>query len=75
MEKRNAGVRGFTGRVKVYKTATIREFISGYAYPRNGNTHNPTPERVWVVTLADGTRAGMFPLVRIAKEVIDALEG
>lgn len=28
---------------------TIRKRITGYAYPRNGNTHNPTPRVLWEV--------------------------
>lgn len=32
---------------------TIEKKISGYAYPRNGNAHNPTPRYRWEVKLGD----------------------
>ena len=57
--------RGFTGRVVTYREVAIREFIAGYAYPRNGNVHNPTPDRRWVV----GRES--FTYLRQAKAAID----
>lgn len=30
----------------------IAREVAGYAYPRNGNVHNPTPRYRWVVTSA-----------------------
>lgn len=27
--------------------------VSGYAYPRSGNAHNPTPRYVWLVFKGD----------------------
>lgn len=35
----------------------IRKVVAGYAYPRNGNAHNPTPRYRWEVW-ADGKRVG-----------------
>lgn len=49
---------------------TIRRQLSGYAYPRNGNVHNPTPIYTWHL-LADGQRvdsdAKRGPLVAAAR--------
>lgn len=57
--------RGFTGKQVEYKGVVIGEFISGYAYARNGNAHNPTPERSWVVF------GEFFTLLRKAKAAVD----
>lgn len=73
METRNALVRGYTGKVVNYKNAVIREFITTYAYGRNGNAHNPTPQRIWNVFVA-GKLVDTCRLLRIAKTAVDALE-
>jgi hypothetical protein len=75
MERRNANVRGYTGKVVNYKGAVIREFVVGFAYPRNGNVHNATPERKWHVFMG-GKLADTVPLLRTAKEIVnDAIGG
>jgi hypothetical protein len=38
---------------------TGRRSLRGYAYPQNGNTHNPTPDYVWLL-LVDGKIADHF---------------
>lgn len=47
-----------------------RRFLDGYAYPQNGNTHNPTPRYAWLLLL-DGNLVDRFDgkrdLVREAK--------
>jgi hypothetical protein len=30
---------------------TLRRHLTGYAYPQNGNVHNPTPRYTWVLLL------------------------
>lgn len=32
---------------------TLRRRLVGYAYPRNGNVHNPTPEYLWYLMAGD----------------------
>jgi len=52
----------------VYSTCT------GFAYARNGNTHNPTPQLLWVSTLngvpvgRGGTRKAVVECLQIALE-------
>lgn len=47
---------------------TLRRRLIGYAYPRNGNVHNPTPEYQWELMV--GSRCvDMSPL---ARRMIDA---
>lgn len=43
----------------------IRRRLVAYAYPRNGNVHNPTPEYAWDL-LVDGRRVDTFRLRREA---------
>lgn len=38
---------------------TGRRFLAGYAYPQNGNVHNPTPRYSWLL-LVDGNLADRF---------------
>lgn len=49
----------------------LRRHLTGYAYPANGNLHNPTPEYRWML-LVDGrvvdSDARKGPLVRAARE-------
>lgn len=33
---------------------TLEKSITGYAYPRNGNAHNPTPRVIWQLRNATG---------------------
>lgn len=63
-------VRGYTGKIVRYNGAEIREFIIGYAYPRNGNTHNPTPERCWHI-FVNGIYTDRTNLLREARAAID----
>lgn len=50
---------------------TGRRFLSGYAYPQNGNVHNPTPRYIWLL-LVDGNVADHFErkgdLIKAARE-------
>jgi hypothetical protein len=65
---------GFTGKVIAYKGAEIREFVSGFAYARNGNTHNPTPLRTWVV-FVNGKQIDQCRLLRTARSVVNDTGG
>lgn len=51
---------------------TITRHLEGYAYPQNGNAHNPTPRYRWLLNL-DGRLVDSGPrksvLVRSAREV------
>lgn len=38
---------------------TLKRILLGYAYPANGNLHNPTPQYRWVL-YADGSKAVDF---------------
>ena len=48
----------------------IIRFVGGYAYPRNGNTHNPTPRYYWV-TYRTGRALGVSNTLKAAKELAD----
>ena len=50
----------------------IRRWVTGYAYPRNGNTHTTTPCIVWAV-YKNGRRQGNEYTLRGAKELIALL--
>lgn len=39
---------------------TVTRRLSGYAYPRNGNVHNPTPRYVWLLKV-DGITVDQGP--------------
>lgn len=58
-------IRGFTGKTINHRGVKIEQFVEGYAYPRNGNTHNPTAQVAWVVA------GEFFTLLRKAKAAID----
>ena len=52
----------------------IRRWVTGYAYPRNGNAYNTTPCIAWVV-YKDGQSQGDESTLRGAKELIARLLG
>jgi hypothetical protein len=49
---------------------TFEKKIIGYAYPRNGNTHNPTPRVSWSA-FVDGKRVGVSRTRREAREIAE----
>jgi hypothetical protein len=48
----------------------VNRLVSGYAYARNGNTHNPTPRYTWQV-MFKGRQIGM---VYRASHAVDLVE-
>jgi len=57
-----------TTTVHTVGCCTITKWITGYAYARNGNAHNPTPRVRWMVT--DQSRlVGGAATLREAKEI------
>jgi hypothetical protein len=46
---------------------SVTRMTTGYAYPRNGNTHNPTPSYIWTA-YRGGERIGIAYTLRGAKE-------
>lgn len=70
-----AGCTGVVGAVH-YRGHVIEQRVTGYAYPRNGNAHNPTPRIVWCVRDQDGRLVGSFiPTKRDAKNYVNELCG
>jgi hypothetical protein len=51
----------------------IRKVITGYAYPKNGNLHNPTP-RVAYFVYQDDRLIGIDYRLRDAKQFIADIE-
>ena len=51
----------------------ITKKITGYAYARNGNVHNPTPKVRWDV-FYKGRRVGSTHYLRQAKELAAMFE-
>jgi len=51
----------------------ITRVVAGYAYPKNGNFHNPTPRYRWDVTY-DGKRVGSTSTAKGAKEMARMVE-
>lgn len=47
---------------------TIHKFIYGYAYPRNGNVHNPTPKVSWIVRDSEGRIIDQDRRLRVLKQ-------
>jgi hypothetical protein len=43
---------------------TVKKRIAGYAYPRNGSMHNPTPRIVWELFDGQGKLVDSSPLLR-----------
>jgi hypothetical protein len=64
--------RGYTGREINHNGAVIREFIIGYAYPRNGNVHNPTAQRCWHI-FVNGVYVDRANFMREARTQIDEM--
>jgi hypothetical protein len=65
---------GLTGRVIVRNGCQIREVIVRIAYARNGNTHNPTKEKEWLVYSPSGTYIDRAVRLRDAKVIADETE-
>lgn len=69
-------VIGDITRTITYRQWTIKARIYRVAYPRNGNTHNPTTYKRWDVYMP-GCRQPVDSLrtLRMAKQVIDRRTG
>lgn len=54
---------------------SIEKFISGSAYARNGNAHNPTPRVQWILKTAEGRQVGqsykMSDMIEMAEQWLD----
>lgn len=65
---------GCTGVVESYhhNGNLIEKRVTGYAYPRNGNAHNPTPRIRWDVRSGgSGRLLGRFATKREAKAFLE----
>ncbi len=61
---------GLTGRVYTLDNGCkARKRVIGYAYPKNGNHHNPSPSVVWEVVDASGKPVGTAANLRGAREL------
>jgi hypothetical protein len=58
-------------RKEVYRKGnlSIDRLTAGFAYPRNGNVHNPTPRFCWIV-MQDGKPMGSYETLRAAKVLL-----
>lgn len=60
------------------RTVVLAKFISGFAYARSGNAHNPTPRTYWTATV-DGTKVALANtrryVLEVAREYIETGEG
>lgn len=57
----------------VSERLTLRRRLVGYAYPRNGNVHNPTPRYMWDLlcdhrVMMFGTRASKMQEAAVMQE-------
>jgi len=51
----------------------IKKVVTGYAYPKNGNAHNPTPKTVYLI-YRDGQLIGTDLKLKDAKQFVSDIQ-